>query len=186
MITVVSGLPRSGTSMMMQVLSAGGLQPLCDEERPADDNNPRGYFEYRKVKQLASDNTWLAEAEGKSLKVVSQLLYHLPAPFEYRVIFMRRDLREVVRSQEQMLAKLGHPLPELEPGVMIDHFTRHLEGLETWLANQPNFQVLPCNFSEVVADPLRLAPSISRFLGIFLDPDRMAAAVDPVLYRQRL
>ncbi len=185
MITVVSGLPRSGTSMMMQVLQAGGLPALCDQERVPDENNPRGYFEYQKVKQLASDNTWLAEAEGKSIKVVSQLLYHLPAPFEYRVIFMRRDLREVLRSQEQMLASLGNS-DELQQSALIEHFTRHLEALEIWLAEQPNFRVLPCNFSEVVASPLRLASTISRFLGILLDPEPMAAAVDPVLYRQRL
>ncbi len=185
MITVVSGLPRSGTSMMMQVLQAGGLPPLCDQERVPDENNPRGYFEYQKVRQLASDNTWLAEAEGKSIKVVSQLLYHLPPQFEYRVIFMRRDLREVIRSQEQMLASLGSP-DERQQHAMLEHFTRHLAALEAWLGEQPNFRVLPCNFSEIVADPLRLAPTISRFLGILLDPERMAAAVDPVLYRQRL
>ena len=185
MITVVSGLPRSGTSMMMQILQAGGLQALCDHERSPDENNPRGYFEYQKVRSLATDNTWLAEAEGKSIKVVSQLLYHLPPHFEYRVIFMRRDLREVLRSQERMLASLG-AADETQQNAMVEHFTRHLEGLELWLGKQPNFQVFPCNYSEVVADPLRLAPPISRFLGILLDPERMASVVDPDLYRQRL
>ncbi|MES2794265.1 MAG: sulfotransferase [Planctomycetota bacterium] len=184
MITVVSGLPRSGTSMMMQILQAGGLPVLSDQERVADEHNPRGYLEYKKTKQLATDNTWLQEAEGKSIKVVSQLLYHLPPQFEYRVIFMRRDLTEVIRSQEHMLgSRQSDSGPEQH--VMREHFQRHLEALEAWLGRQPNMRVLPCNFSDMVADPTRLAPSISRFLGILLDPERMASAVDPALYRQR-
>lgn len=185
MITVVSGLPRSGTSMMMQVLQAGGLPALCDEHRPPDADNPRGYFEYQKVKRLAADNTWLAEAEGKSIKVVSQLLYHLPAEFEYRVIFMRRDLREVIRSQEQMLASRQPSSMSIQSD-MIEHFTRHLDQLEVWLKEQPNFRVLPCNFSDVVADPSRFARTLSRFLEVDLDPSRLSSVIDPALYRQRV
>jgi hypothetical protein len=184
MITVVSGLPRSGTSMMMQVLQAGGLPVLCDEHRPADGNNLRGYFEYQKVKRLATDNTWLAEAEGKAVKVVSQLLYHLSPGYQYRVIFMRRDLREVLRSQEHMLASIDGAAQEPQPEMM-EHFTRHLESLETWLRDQPHYRVLPCNYRDVVADPTRLARVLSNFLEIDLNPAGMKSAVDPALYHQR-
>lgn len=185
MITVVSGLPRSGTSMMMQILHAGGLPVLCDSERGADEHNPRGYFEYQKVRQLETDKSWLTAAEGKAIKVVSQLLYHLPTQYEYRVIFMRRDLTEILRSQERMLASRN---VEDVPGQqsMKEHFIRHLEALELWMSKQPNIQVLPCNFSHMVADPAILAPTISRFLGVLLDPEQMASAVDPALYRQRV
>ncbi|MDB5390323.1 MAG: Sulfotransferase family protein [Planctomycetaceae bacterium] len=184
MITVVSGLPRSGTSMMMQILQAGGLPLLCDQERPADENNPRGYFEYQKVRRLAADNSWLAEAEGHAIKVVSQLLYHLPRQFEYCIVFMRRDLTEVIRSQEQMLAS-RQVESGLEQQAMREHFTRHLDALEIWMSKQPNMRVFPCDFSRMIADPARLAPAISAFLGILLDPERMASAIDPTLYRQK-
>src|SRR5262245_12033356 len=109
MITIVSGLPRSGTSLMMQMLQAGGLPILCDQVRAADDDNPRGYLEFEKVRQLAKDAGWMNQADGKVLKVVSLLLYHLPPGFEYRVVFMRRNLDEILRSQEKMLNRRGEP-----------------------------------------------------------------------------
>lgn len=102
MITVVSGLPRSGTSLMMQMLLEGGMPVLRDAGRPADEHDPRGYLEYRKVRSLKDDCSWLHDADGRAIKVVSQLLYYLPADFEYRDIFMRRDLDEVLQSQEKM------------------------------------------------------------------------------------
>ena len=185
MITVVSGLPRSGTSMMMQILQAGGLPVLCDQVRAADEHNPRGYLEYEKVRRLATDNSWLTEAEGKAIKVVSQLLYHLPPQFEYRVIFMRRDLTEVLRSQERMLVSLN-VTSDIEQQALREHFTRHLEALDLWLRSQANTQVFPCNYSRMIADTALLAGSISAFLQIPLDPEKMASAIDPTLYHQRV
>src|SRR5262245_44380653 len=128
MITIVSGLPRSGTCLMMQMLQAGGLPLLCDQVRAADEDNPRGYLEFDKVRQLAKDAGWMSQAEGKALKVVSLLLYHLPPGFEYRVLFMRRDLDEILTSQEKMLARRGES-PGPDRATMRRHFERHLEGL---------------------------------------------------------
>ncbi|MFC2085810.1 hypothetical protein ACFLRO_01215, partial [Bacteroidota bacterium] len=106
-ITVVSGLPRSGTSMMMQMLDKGGLEPFVDDKREADENNPRGYYEHEAVKSLARNKQWLPQAEGKVVKVIANLLTHLPANFHYRVIFMERDITEIVTSQKRMLKRMG-------------------------------------------------------------------------------
>ncbi len=185
MITIVSGLPRSGTSLMMQMLQSGGLPVLCDADRPADEHNPRGYLEYQKVKSLKTDNTWLCEAEGKVVKIVSLLLYYLPAGFDYRVIFMRRELDEVLRSQEKMLEGLHQsagPAREL----MKQHFARHLLSLEEWIAKQPHVQVMDCHYAELVQEPAAMSKRVIDFLGIDLPIDRMIAAVDPKLYRQRV
>ena len=107
MITIVSGLPRSGTSMMMQMLKQGGIEILTDKIRQNDVNNPRGYYELEKVKELPKDNTWLPEAEGKGVKIIVQLLQYLLPGFEYRIIFMQRDIKEILRSQKKMLENLG-------------------------------------------------------------------------------
>lgn len=171
--------------MLMQALQAGGMPVFCDELRPADEHNPRGYLEYHKIPRLAADNSWLGEAEGKAIKVVSQLLYHLPPTFEYRVIFMRRELAEVLHSQDRMLASRqspGGPAHE----AMRTHFARHLEKLDVWLAGQSHMRVMPCPHREMVSDPLRLSAEIAAFLEIPLDTNRMAAIVDPALYRQRV
>jgi len=111
MITVVSGIPRSGTSLMMQMMSAGGMPVLTDGQRSADDNNPRGYFELESVKSLARNQDVLTQADGKVVKVISSLLPSLPKDFEYRVVFMCRPLEEVVSSQNRMLERLGKEVP---------------------------------------------------------------------------
>ena len=105
MITIVSGLPRSGTSLMMQMLESGGLPVLCDGERQADTDNPKGYFEWERIKQLPKDPSLIAEAEGKVVKVISQLILSLPAGHDYRVVFMQRPLPEVLKSQDKMLQR---------------------------------------------------------------------------------
>ena len=117
-ITVVSGLPRSGTSMMMQMLAAGGISPMTDEVRAADSDNPRGYYELEKVKHLRQDHTWLKDAVGKAVKIVHLLLMELPADRDYRVILMQRDLEEVLRSQARA-----------EAGVLPREFTGHILDL---------------------------------------------------------
>src|SRR5262249_5077947 len=161
MITIVSGLPRSGTSMMMQMLEAGGMPILMDELRPADEHNLRGYYELQKVKALKKDNSWVGEAEGKALKVVSLLLYDLPNHLEYEVLFMRRDLEEVLRSQKKMLAGVGAP-GGAAGEAMRTHFKRHLGQLEEWLKKQAHLQVLDCVFKDLVEPPAETIDRIAE------------------------
>src|SRR5215470_815323 len=141
-ITVVSGLPRSGTSMMMNMLAAGGMPVLTDALRAADEDNPRGYFELQKVKQLDKDNPWLREARGKALKIVSPLLKHLPRDYSYRIIFMLRDLNEILASQNQMLIRRGEPTDTIADEKMAQMFRKHLSDIEKWLGEQANISVL--------------------------------------------
>ncbi|MCX7422363.1 MAG: sulfotransferase domain-containing protein [Planctomycetia bacterium] len=184
MITVVSGLPRSGTSLVMQMLQAGGHPILCDECRPADPDNPCGYLEYAKVRTLERDATWLAEADGRAVKVVSPLLPSLPTGFDYRVIFVRRDLSEIIRSQEIMLQRRNQPAGP-DSAMMTIHFERHLKSIDEWLASRPDMQVLNCQHATLIGDPASAARKIAQFLQRSLDVIQMAAVVDPVLYRQQ-
>jgi len=184
MITVVSGLPRSGTSLMMQMLTAGGLVPLTDGQRASDADNPRGYYELEKVKRLKQDSSWLPEAEGRVIKVISSLLFDLPATHEYRVIFMLRELGETLASQQEMLARRGAP-PGPDDAAMRAHFERHLVKVRRFLEESPHLRTLWCSYNELVQDPRPIVAEIIPFLGGELDQARMIAAVDPQLYRQR-
>src|SRR5215218_5083227 len=161
-LVVVSGLPRSGTSLMMQMLAAGGVPPLTDHIRVPDTDNPRGYFEFERVKQVKADAAWLPEARGRVVKMVSQLLYDLPPTERYRVVFMERDLDEVLESQEKMLARLGRrPEPRAE---MARAFRVHLDRLHRWLAAQPNFAVVRAGYADVVARPVEEMGRVTDFL----------------------
>lgn len=184
MIAIVSGLPRSGTSLLMQMLDAGGYPVLCDDERRADEDNPRGYFEYTPVRRLEQDHHWLADAEGKALKVVSPLLYHLPKEFDYRLIFIRRPLDEVLRSQAAMLSRRGQTAPIHDPAMQL-HFERHLRAVDAWIGQQPNISRLTLNHAEVIAEPRHTAERLSEFLRVDLNLERMAGIVEPALHRQR-
>jgi len=184
-ITVVSGLPRSGTSLMMQILEAGGLPVLCDGLRTADANNPRGYYEYEKVKAMARDASWIGEAEGKVLKVVSLLLYNLPADHRYRVIFMTRRMDEVLSSQSAMLGKLGRSDKGPADAQMAQYYERHLAKLDAWLPQQKHAEVLRCCYNDLLKDPTPVLKAVCAFLKRDLAMDRMLAAIDPALYRQR-
>ncbi len=182
MITIVSGLPRSGTSLMMQMLAAGGMRVQADELRPADTHNPRGYYEDRRVKSLDVDNTWVAEADGAALKVVSLLLYELPDDLQYRVLFMRRNLEEVLGSQQKMLATRPEAAPTTD---MRLHFERHLERLSDWLPRQKHLEFLEIDYRSVIDDSHAVAVSVASFVEQDLEIDAMASVVDPSLYRQR-
>lgn len=184
-ITIVSGLPRSGTSMMMQMLAAGGLAVLTDSKRAADADNPRGYYEYDAVKSLARDASWVAGARGKAVKIVSALLIHLPDGFDYRVIFMRRPMAEVLASQNTMLDRLGHAGPRGDDARLADLFARHLDEVDTMLRSRPTIARLDVDYPAVIASPLRVAATVSAFLDGAPDPARMAAAVAPELHHQR-
>jgi Sulfotransferase domain len=186
MTTIVSGIPRSGTSLMMQMLSAGGLSPLTDGLRSADANNPRGYYELESVKSLAKDSQIIAQAGDKVIKVVSSLLNYLPNQGTYRVIFMRRPLEEVVASQDRMLERLGKQPDPTPREVVIRAFQRHLKDVESWISQQPHLSVLHVDYPAVLEDPLGEARRISAFLERDLDIEAMARKVEITLHRERI
>ena len=185
-VVIVSGLPRSGTSMMMQMIEAGGVPVLSDARRSADNDNPRGYYEYEPVKSTRKDASWVANAVGKAVKVVHLLLMDLPAVHQYKVIFMRRPLEEVLASQTKMLHRKEQEGASLSPEQLAKAFGRQLDKVANWLADQSNFDVLYVEHRQVLADPQAQAARINQFLGGTLDTTAMAAVVDPSLYRQRL
>jgi len=185
-ITVVSGLPRSGTSMMMKMLEAGGLPPLTDGERRSDDDNPLGYFEFERVKALPKgDHAWLDDTRGKAVKVISALLEHLPADHTYRVIFMARSLPEVLASQKKMLVNRGEPTDKITDEELAGLYEKHLAKLKGWLGEQAHMSVLHVSYNKILEDPAPHAAQVNNFLGGHLDESRMAEAVRPDLYRQR-
>lgn len=184
-IIVVSGLPRSGTSMMMQMLSDGGLPLLTDALRGADADNPRGYYEFEPVRRTRRDHQWLDDAVGKAVKVIHLLLFDLPTDRRYRVILMRRDVQEVIQSQAAMLARTGRQGAALSAAKLAEVFTRQMREVTDYLARQACFDVFDVPYESAVADPQATATAVGRFLGGRLDCDAMAAAVDPSLYRQK-
>jgi hypothetical protein len=185
-VTVVSGLPRSGTSLMMQMLHAGGIPAVSDGQRVADVDNPRGYFEVEAIKKLKEDASWIGDAKGKVLKAISMLLFDLPKEHSYRVVFMLRHMDEILASQKEMLKRRG-TLKDGGPSdeQMKQYFESHLEKVKGWLATQPNFKVLYCPYNEVLEKPDQYAGQLVEFLGGKLDRAAMIKAVDPSLYRNR-
>lgn len=185
-VVVVSGLPRSGTSMLMAMLEAGGLPLLTDAKRHADPDNPRGYFEMESVKSLGEqqDKAWVRNARGKGLKVISYLLKELPDDNAYRVLFARRDLAEVIRSQNVMLERQQQPNP-VDDAKALDLFRKHLVNVQLLMRRRRNFRLLEVAHRDALADPRRTAVAINAFLGGRLDVERMAAVVDRELYRNR-
>jgi hypothetical protein len=186
MITIVSGLPRSGTSLMMQMLDAGGLPVLSDGERKADTDNPKGYLEWERIKQLPKDPSLIAEAEGKAVKVISQLILSLPLDHEYRVVLMQRPLPEVLKSQEEMLRRRGNADSNADTSPIEEAFQRHLIEVNKWLAGKKNMQVSRVHYHRVLREPKAVAGEISAFLGIPLDIEAMVRQVDGSLYRNRM
>ena len=185
-VTVVSGLPRSGTSLMMQMLHAGGLPVLADGQRRADENNPRGYLEFEPVKRLRSDRSWLPQARGHAVKIIHLLLRDLllDGSLQYRIVFMQRPLAEVLASQQAMLQREGKT--GADPALLHKAFESQLAQLHTWLGAQASIAVLPVAYHEVVDEPQRVAEAVRGFLGLDLDAAAMVRAVDPALHRQRV
>jgi hypothetical protein len=185
-VIVVSGLPRSGTSMMMKMLEAGGLSIVVDNLREADTDNPKGYFEYERVKQLdKGDKAWLGEARGKVVKVISALLEHLPGEYTYKVLFMHRQIDEVLASQRKMLGHRGEAVDKISDAEMAQLFAKHLDKVQAWLQTQPNISVLDVDYNQLLADPYPHIHAVNRFLGGRLNEAKMANVVDPELYRNR-
>ncbi len=185
-VVIVSGLPRSGTSMAMKMLEAGGLELVVDNVRTADIDNPKGYYEDERVKDLAEleDMSWFRSARGKVILVVSSLLNYLPANNAYRVVFMRRNLHEVLASQSKMLERRGEA-SHTDDGDLLAMYEAHLEKVQFQLRFRSNFETLYVNYADVVGDPVSQAKRMAEFVGGGLETEKMAAAVDGSLYRNR-
>ncbi|MFL6274938.1 MAG: sulfotransferase [Blastocatellia bacterium] len=184
-VIIVSGLPRSGTSMMMNMLVAGGIAAMTDAIRTADEDNPKGYFELEKVKELARDNGWMNDAEGRAVKIISALLKHLPSGHRYKIIFMRRHMQEILASQRQMLVRRGEPTDTVSDERMAEMFRKHLAEVEAWLARQANIEVIYVDYNQMLEAPAPPIAAINEFLGGQLNTAAMTAVVDRTLHRQR-
>ncbi len=185
-VVVVSGLPRSGTSMMMKMLEAGGIPPLTDAIRTADTDNPKGYYEFERVKQLdKGDTDWLPMAEGKVVKVISALLRHLPDDHTYQIVFVRRNMAEILASQRKMLVNRGEDPDALDEVRMAELFEKHIVQTEAWMNAQPNVSWLPIHYTDILTDPEQAALTLAHFVDRDLAVEAMAEVVDPDLYRNR-
>jgi hypothetical protein len=185
-VTVVSGLPRSGTSMMMRMLEAGGIPAITDGQRRADPDNPLGYFELEAVKLLPGSAEWLEDANGKAVKVVSALLEKLPAGRQYRIVFMEREMGEVLASQRRMLERRGENVDRSRDSAMGTLFEKHVRQAIERVRARNDTKMLLLRHAEVHEDPAHAAERIDEFLGGGLDRDAMVAAIDPSLWRNRV
>lgn len=186
-VVLVSGLPRSGTSMLMQMLERGGMPIVTDKIRTADEDNPKGYHEFERIKEIdkTTDKSWLKNYRGQVIKTISFLLQDLPLDLNYQVVFMRRNIDEVLRSQNKMLDRSGAGGTLVPDEKMRGNYEFHLKKVYYRLAHTPNFQVLYLDYPEVVADPLDAAKRINAFLGRNMNVEAMAGAVESSLYRNR-
>ena len=185
-IPIVSGLPRSGTSLMMSMLAAGGLEVLTDQLRTPDDDNPVGYFELEDVKKLIQgEHSWLSRSNGKAVKVISTLLPYLPDGYHYRIIFMRRAIEEVLASQRRMLINRGENPDKVSDDQMAEMFETDLQQSERWITSQAHTTRIDIDYKQLIANPRPLVAEINKFLGGGLNEDKMLSVIDPSLYRQR-
>ena len=186
-VIIVSGLPRSGTSMAMQMLAAADVSVVTDGVREAGEDNPKGYYEDERVKNLhkeTQDGAWVREARGKAIKIISFLLKDLPETNNYKVIFMRRDLSEVLASQQKMLDRRGQD-NDTDDERMLELWKDHLWKVNYLMTHADPFELLNVPYRDVVAKPIEQARRIKEFLGLSVDPEQMAGAVDEKLYRNR-
>ena len=184
-VTIVTGVPRSGTSLVMQMLASGGLPAVSDGVRGPDADNPRGYFEFEPAKRLSRDASWLPLAVGRAVKLVHTLVASLPPGFHYRVLLVRRPLEEVLASQRVMLARRGPAPEDAEDARLLPVLEAQLACLERWLEAREGFVWLGIEHGELITAPGRVAARLNHFLGGGLDAGAMAACVDPALHRQR-
>lgn len=185
-IIIVSGLPRSGTSMMMKMLEAGGIPVFIDGIRTADTDNPKGYYEFERVKQLdKGDQGWVKDSQGHVVKVISALLKHLPEEYEYHIVFMRRHMEEILASQRKMLKRRGEDPNKMDDAKMTELFEKHLVQIDKWIRAQPNMRYMQIHYSDLLAEPESNAKKVNEFLGNYLSTQAMAEVIDPDLYRNR-
>ena len=172
---------------MMKMLDAAGLEIVTDEISSADEDKPKGYFELEQVKELdkGGDKSWMAEHRGRAVKIISFLLKDLPDSCFYKVLFMRRDLEEVIASQNKMLARRGEPADGSDDEKMTRLYAGHLRKVELMLAQRPNFEILDVHYRQAVENPREQAVRVGRFLGLQDRANEMTQAVDRALYRNR-
>jgi len=174
-IIIVSGLPRSGTSMMMQMLGAGGIDLVIDEKRPVDEHNSAGYFEFERVKSLQQDNSWLEDHQGKAIKILFHLLRFLPVNLSYRIIFMRRNVDDVLKSQNRMLQSYDKPTQD---NILIKSlFDKALKEIEQWIMQQENMKGVFINYEDILNHPDNKVNKIETFLDRELNTEKMKSAV---------
>lgn len=184
-IVVVSGLPRSGTSLCMRMLEAGGVPVLTDRQRESDDDNPNGYYEFEPVKQTRQNASWLQSAQGKAVKMVYRLLYDLPSQYVYRVLFMRRDIQEILASQRKMLERNGKPTDSVDDAEMQHLFETELANCLDWMRKQNHLNTIEVSYNKLVEDPHSVLQTFDSFLARPLDLPAMARVINPRLYRNR-
>ena len=186
-VVLVSGLPRSGTSMLMQMLEKGGMPIVTDKIRQPDEDNPKGYHEFERVKELdkGTDKSWLKNYRGRVIKTISFLLQYLPVDLNYKVLFVRRDIEEVLHSQNKMLEHSGAGGALVPDEKMQHNYEWHLKKVCYRLSHTPNFQVLYLDYSAIIKDALAEAKRINTFLGGGLKVEAMASTVESGLYRSR-
>jgi len=185
-IIIVSGLPRSGTSMMMSMLQAGGLEIMTDQIRKADIDNPQGYFEFEKVKNLRNQPHCLDQARGKAVKVISQLLYELPSKHDYKIIFIQRNMQELLASQKKMLVRRGEDPDAVPDDVMAGKFEDHLRKVRNYIAKASNMECCYLDYNDSLKSPAVASRQITDFLQLSLNVEAMTAAVNPNLYRNKV
>lgn len=185
-VIIVSGLPRSGTSMMMKILEAGGIPPLTDGVRKADGNNPNGYYEFERVKNLREGDTgWLPDARGKAVKIISPLLPYLPAGYDYHIVFMQRNIREILESQQKMLVSRGLEPTSVDDDDMAVLFQKLLKKTEMWAKSTDGVQSIIMDYNLILSDPDFHLRELNRFFGGILIINSMKNAIDVGLYHQR-
>jgi hypothetical protein len=185
-LTIVSGLPRSGTSMMMQMLEAGGMPVITDYIRTPDTDNPKGYYEFEAVKRTKEDDSWLQGSEGKAVKMVYKLLYDLPNDRSYRVVFMVRKLEEVLASQRVMLQRNGAGADQVSDEQLHHLFRSELQSFDDWVSRQPNTELIKVDYNRIHQNAQPELERVNEFLGENLDVEAMTAVVDKSLYRNRI
>jgi mRNA-degrading endonuclease HigB of HigAB toxin-antitoxin module len=184
-IVIVSGLPRSGTSMVMKMLAAGGVNVLTDNIRKADHDNPKGYLEYEPVKNLKTDSGWLKDMKGRAVKVISHLLYYLPRTFTYKIIFIQRSMQEILESQKKMYQRIHKKADDIEDVVLEEKFNLHLKKIKTYIENKKYFSCLYVHYGDILHDAFKESSKIQAFLDRPLNIEAMSKVVDQNLYRNR-
>jgi hypothetical protein len=186
MITVVTGIPRSGTSLMMQMLQAGGMQLLIDEHRRADASNPKGYFEFELVKHISKNSFWINNAEGKAVKIIIPHLFHVPLMHDYKILFMERKIEQIIKSQTIMLNRKNNNVTELENQKLATIFKKQLIVAKKWIKTQHRMRTLYISYNGLIEDRGFIVDKIIKFLEITLDKQGMLNTIDKNLYRQRI
>ena len=185
MITIVSGLPRSGTSLMMQILNDAGYDIFSDGVRLPDENNLKGYFEYERVKALAKDNSWMSEAEGKTIKIIAQLLQYVPDLYQYRIIYMERNMDEIINSQNKMLSRLNIIKPFNTNDVLKNVYSRQTENILKVMAAKPNVQLLKVSYNGLIEKEKFVIKSLINFSENKITESNILNCIDKSLYRER-